>query len=87
MQLPEGEFLKGFVQDILKQLRAGNSSFPQQIIKMGMQGRHYANNALTEYNLGVGRPVFRLAMDSAVPTAAQCANPHCACTLQASIAC
>ena len=38
MQAPEGDFLKGLLPDILKQLGAGGSSFPQQIIKMGMQG-------------------------------------------------
>lgn len=37
-QLPEGEFVKGFVQDVLKQLGAGGGSFPQQIIQLGMQG-------------------------------------------------
>ena len=38
VQLPEGEFVKGFVQDLLKQLGKGNSSLPQQIIQLGMQG-------------------------------------------------
>ena len=38
MQAPEGDFLKGLLPDILKQLGAGGSSLPQQIIKMGMQG-------------------------------------------------
>lgn len=38
VQLPEGEFLKGILPDILRQLGAGSSSFPQQIINMGMQG-------------------------------------------------
>ena len=38
MQAPEGDFLKSLVPDILRQLGAGGSSFPQQIIKMGMQG-------------------------------------------------
>ena len=38
LQLQEGEFVKGFVQDLLKQLGKGNSSLPQQIIQLGMQG-------------------------------------------------
>ena len=38
MQVPEGDFLKGLLPDVLKQLGAGGSSLPQQIIKMGMQG-------------------------------------------------
>ena len=38
MQAPEGDFLKGLLPDVLKQLGAGGSSLPQQIIKMGMQG-------------------------------------------------
>ena len=38
MQAPEGDFVKSLVPDILRQLGAGGSSLPQQIIKMGMQG-------------------------------------------------
>ena len=30
--------MKGFVQDILKQLGTGTSSLPQQIVQLGMQG-------------------------------------------------
>lgn len=37
VQLPEGEFVKGFVQDMLKQLGTGKASFPQQIVQLGMQ--------------------------------------------------
>lgn len=45
VQLPEGEFLKGLVQDMLKQLGAGGSRFPQQIVKMGMQGAKVSKSA------------------------------------------
>ncbi len=45
VQLPEGEFLKDLVQDMLKQLGAGGSSFPQQIVKMGMQGAKVSRSA------------------------------------------
>ena len=44
MQLPEGEFAKGFVQDMLKQLGTDSSSLPQKIVQLGMQGMGYSSS-------------------------------------------
>jgi hypothetical protein len=40
MQLQEGDFVQGLVQDFLRQLGAGGRDLPQQFIKYGMQGSH-----------------------------------------------
>ena len=44
--------MKGFVQDVLKQLGAGGSSFPQQIIQLGMQGAALITHSSSVRSLG-----------------------------------
>ncbi|CAL5227735.1 g10750 [Coccomyxa viridis] len=60
-KLPEGEFVKGFVQDLLKQLGKGNSSLPQQIIQLGMQGFY---RLLKSWGMDPGLE-FKVAMEEA----------------------
>ncbi|CAK0751245.1 hypothetical protein CVIRNUC_002053 [Coccomyxa viridis] len=60
-QVPEGDFLKGLLPDVLKQLGAGGSSLPQQIIKMGMQGFY---RLLKSWGMDPGLE-FKVAMEEA----------------------